>query len=182
MIAPSDSSEPVPQIPTGCRARVPRSRAVTPKRPASASPPSSASRTLQRRSKAWPDEAADTRMRTCMARSDVSVTCSPQTRPSHSGAASTTRVMMVGLLPVGTACAFSSTLRGFEFFLLPSRVHARPPLRLSKRWDRNVEKRLVFGVPNSILATYWQFLSLLWEIFMNIFRTRGFSTASLGGY
>jgi hypothetical protein len=31
-------------------------------------------------------------------------------------------------------------------------------------------------------TTFWQFLSLLWEIFMNIFRTRGFSTASLGGY
>jgi hypothetical protein len=31
------------------------------------------------------------------------------------------------------------------------------------------------------LATFWQFLSLLWEIFMNIFRTRGFSTVSLDG-
>ena len=29
-------------------------------------------------------------------------------------------------------------------------------------------------------TTFWRFLSLLWEIFMNIFRTRGFSTVSLG--
>ena len=31
-------------------------------------------------------------------------------------------------------------------------------------------------------TTFWQFLSLLWGIFLNIFRTRGFSTVSLGGY
>ncbi|HLO33998.1 MAG TPA: hypothetical protein VK249_32940 [Anaerolineales bacterium] len=49
-----------------------------------------------------------------------------------------------------------------------------------EKWDRNAEKRLVFGVPHNILATFWQFLCLLWEIFMNIFRTRGFSTVSLG--
>jgi hypothetical protein len=29
-------------------------------------------------------------------------------------------------------------------------------------------------------TTVWQFFSLLWEIFMNIFQTRGFSTVSLG--
>jgi hypothetical protein len=32
----------------------------------------------------------------------------------------------------------------------------------------------------TFLATFWQFFSLLWEIFLNIFRTRGFSTVSLG--
>jgi hypothetical protein len=31
-------------------------------------------------------------------------------------------------------------------------------------------------------TTFWQFFSLLWEIFMNIFRTRGFSTVSLGEF
>jgi hypothetical protein len=50
-----------------------------------------------------------------------------------------------------------------------------------EKWDRNAEKRLVFGVPHNIVATFWRFLSLLWEIFMNIFRTKGFSTVSLGG-
>jgi hypothetical protein len=54
-------------------------------------------------------------------------------------------------------------------------------LKLSKKWDRNAKKRLVIDVPHNILATFWQFFSLLWEIFMNIFRTRGFSTVSLGG-
>jgi len=29
-------------------------------------------------------------------------------------------------------------------------------------------------------TTFWQFFSLLWEIFLNIFRTKGFSTVSLG--
>jgi hypothetical protein len=29
-------------------------------------------------------------------------------------------------------------------------------------------------------TTFWQFFSLLWEIFVNIFRTTGFSTVSLG--
>ena len=52
---------------------------------------SSRSRTRQRRSNASPERAADTRMRTCMARSVASVTCTTQTRPSHSGAALTTR-------------------------------------------------------------------------------------------
>jgi hypothetical protein len=28
-------------------------------------------------------------------------------------------------------------------------------------------------------TTFWHFFSLLWEIFLNIFRTRGFSTVSL---
>ncbi len=49
-----------------------------------------------------------------------------------------------------------------------------------EKWERNAKKRLVFGVPHSIVATFWRFSSLLWEIFMNIFRTRGFSTVSLG--
>jgi hypothetical protein len=31
-------------------------------------------------------------------------------------------------------------------------------------------------------TTFWQFFSLLWEIFVNIFRTTGFSTVSLGSY
>jgi len=30
-------------------------------------------------------------------------------------------------------------------------------------------------------TAFWQFLSLLWEIFLNIFRTKGFSTVSLAG-
>jgi hypothetical protein len=51
-----------------------------------------------------------------------------------------------------------------------------------EKWERNIEKRLVFYVPKNILATFWHFFSLLWEIFMNIFRTRGFSTVSLGGF
>jgi hypothetical protein len=49
-----------------------------------------------------------------------------------------------------------------------------------EKWEKNVEKHLVFGVPHSILAIFWQLFSLLWEIFVNIFRTRGFSTVSLG--
>ena len=48
-----------------------------------------------------------------------------------------------------------------------------------EKWERNAEKRLVLDVPHNISAIIWQFLSLLWEIFMNIFRTRGFSTVSL---
>jgi hypothetical protein len=55
------------------------------------------------------------------------------------------------------------------------------PKIIFEKWERNAEKCLVFGVPHNILATSWQFLSLLWEIFMDIFRTRGFSTVSLGG-
>lgn len=48
------------------------------------------------------------------------------------------------------------------------------------KWERNAEKHLVFGVPHNSSATFWRFLSLLWEFFMNIFQTRGFSTVSLG--
>jgi hypothetical protein len=51
-----------------------------------------------------------------------------------------------------------------------------------EKWERNIENRLIFYFPKNILATFWQFFSLLWEIFMNIFRTRGFSTVSLGGF
>jgi nuclear transport factor 2 (NTF2) superfamily protein len=49
-----------------------------------------------------------------------------------------------------------------------------------EKWDRNAKRRLVFGVPHNNLATFRLFFSLLWEIFKNIFRTRGFSTVSLG--
>jgi hypothetical protein len=49
-----------------------------------------------------------------------------------------------------------------------------------EKWDRNAKKRLVFGSPHSILARFRRFLRLLWEIFMNMFRTSGFSTVSLG--
>jgi hypothetical protein len=49
------------------------------------------SRTSQRRSKAAPEEAALTRMRSCIARSLASVTCTRQTRPSHSLEASHSR-------------------------------------------------------------------------------------------
>jgi hypothetical protein len=50
-----------------------------------------------------------------------------------------------------------------------------------EKWERNAEKRMVLDVPHNISAIFWQFLSLLWEIFVNMFRTRGFSTVSLGG-
>jgi hypothetical protein len=30
-------------------------------------------------------------------------------------------------------------------------------------------------------TTFWLFFSLLWEVFLNIFRTMGFSTVSFGG-
>jgi hypothetical protein len=43
-----------------------------------------------------------------------------------------------------------------------------------EKWEKNVEKHLVFGVPHNILAAFWHFLSPLWEIFMNISRTRVF--------
>jgi hypothetical protein len=96
----------------------------------------------------------------------------------------------------------------FELYLHPNRILLskfcpRPPTRkypltgtmsqtvetvekvpfqklIFEKWEGNIEKRLVFYVPKNILATFWQFFSLLWEIFMNIFRTRGFSTVSLG--
>jgi hypothetical protein len=50
-----------------------------------------------------------------------------------------------------------------------------------EKWERNTEKCLVFGLPHNILAMFWQFFGLLWEIFMSIIRTTGFSTVSLGG-
>jgi len=49
-----------------------------------------------------------------------------------------------------------------------------------EKWDRNIEKRLVFYVSNNNLAIYEPFLSLLWEFFVKIFQTKGFSTVSLG--
>ena len=111
-----------------------------------------------------------------------------------------TRTIVVGLPSVGTACAFLDSFRGLK--LVPSKWRSLVPptstpkghnasrwdCRISlfskiifEKWERNAEKCLVFGVPHNILATFWQFLSLLWEIFMDIFRTRGFSTVSLGG-
>ncbi len=50
-----------------------------------------------------------------------------------------------------------------------------------EKWEGNTKKRLVFGAPHNILVRFWLFFSLLWEIFLNIFRTTGFSTVSLGG-
>ena len=49
-----------------------------------------------------------------------------------------------------------------------------------EKWDGNAEECLVFRVPCSISAIPWQFFSLLWEIFVKVFRTKGFSTVSLG--
>ena len=49
-----------------------------------------------------------------------------------------------------------------------------------EKWDRNAEKRLVLGGPHNSLETFQRFLSLLWEIFLNIFQPMGFSTVSLG--
>jgi hypothetical protein len=46
--------------------------------------------------------------------------------------------------------------------------------------ERSAEKCLLIGGPHNILATSWRFLGPLSEIFMNIFRSRGFSTVSLG--
>jgi hypothetical protein len=43
-----------------------------------------------------------------------------------------------------------------------------------EKWDRNAEKHLVFGVLHNISVTFWQFFSLLWEFFMNTFRTKDF--------
>jgi hypothetical protein len=48
-----------------------------------------------------------------------------------------------------------------------------------EKWEGNTKKRLIFGAPHNILVRFWLFFSLLWEIFMNIFRIRGFSTVSL---
>ena len=50
-----------------------------------------------------------------------------------------------------------------------------------EKWDRNIEKRLVFCVLNNILAIFEPFLSLLWEIFVGVSQAKGFSTVSLGG-
>jgi hypothetical protein len=55
------------------------------------------------------------------------------------------------------------------------------PKMIFEKWDRNAEKGLVFVVPHNISTTFWQFFGPLWEIFMNVFRTKGFSTVSLGG-
>jgi len=49
-----------------------------------------------------------------------------------------------------------------------------------EKWDRNIEKRLVFCVLNNILAIFEPFLSLLWEIFVEISQAKGFSRVSLG--
>jgi hypothetical protein len=49
-----------------------------------------------------------------------------------------------------------------------------------EKWDRNIEKRLVLYVSNNILTIFEPFLSLLWEFFVKIFQTKGFSTVSLG--
>jgi hypothetical protein len=49
-----------------------------------------------------------------------------------------------------------------------------------EKWDRNIEKRLVFCVLNNILAIFEPFLSLLWEIFVGISQAKGFSIVSLG--
>jgi hypothetical protein len=91
--------------------------------------------------------------------------------------------------------AFSSFINAQTESCSQSFIHARPPQvtqtvetvekvpfqkLIFEKWERNLEKRLIFYVPKNILATFWQFFSLLWEIFMNIFRTRGFSTVSLG--
>jgi hypothetical protein len=43
------------------------------------------------------------------------------------------------------------------------------------------KKRLIFGAPHNILVRIWIFFSLLWEIFLNLFRAKGFSRVSLGG-
>jgi hypothetical protein len=48
-----------------------------------------------------------------------------------------------------------------------------------EKWDKNIEKRLVFYVSNNILAIFGPFLGLLWEFFVKIFQTKGFSTVSL---
>jgi hypothetical protein len=48
---------------------------------------------------------------------------------------------------------------------------------LSCPWRETLKSACFLVFP----ATFWQFLSLLWEIVMNIFRSRGFSTVSLGG-
>jgi len=100
-------------------------------------------------------------------------------------------------------CAIYEHFSGFKFFLLPNIVYARPlagiPLRargtsrkslnLSNKslfknyfWKVGKKRRKAsgFGVVQNILAIFWHFFSLLWEIFLNIFRTRGFSTVSLG--
>jgi len=49
-----------------------------------------------------------------------------------------------------------------------------------EKLDSNIEKRLIFYVSNNILAIFEPFLSMLWEFFVKIFQTRGFSTVSLG--
>jgi hypothetical protein len=49
-----------------------------------------------------------------------------------------------------------------------------------EKWDRNIEKRLVLYVSYNILAIFEPFLSLLWEFFVKVFQTKGFSTVSLG--
>jgi len=48
-----------------------------------------------------------------------------------------------------------------------------------EKWEGNAKKRLVFGAPHNILVRFWLFFSPLWEIFLNIFRTTGFSIVSL---
>ena len=97
-------------------------------------------------------------------------------------------------LPWDTAARYAVRhFSGFEFFLLPGRVHARPhagnvkPLKLSKKflfqnlvvekWVRNIEERPVFCVPNHILAIFEPAVG----DFLNIFHTKVFSPVSLGG-
>ena len=46
-----------------------------------------------------------------------------------------------------------------------------------EKWDRNIEKRLVFYVSNNILAIFEPLVGF----FVKIFQTKGYSTVSLGG-
>jgi len=74
---------------------------------------------------------------------------------------------------------FRSIFLALSFFCsqaesTPPTRSQRKPLKLSKshfskiifeKWERKAEKRLIFGVPHNISAIFWQFFSLLWEIF-----------------
>jgi hypothetical protein len=92
-------------------------------------------------------------------------------------------------------------LATFRFTAFSARIHfpvswagsvaTRPLMQTVETVEKVIFQKLFLksgtDTPKSVWflffrTTFWQFSSLLWEIFMNIFQTRGFSTVSLGAY
>jgi hypothetical protein len=95
--------------------------------------------------------------------------------------------LTLGILRTSQAFFYALAFFGLDGFAVPApaqvtqTVETVEKVTFQKLFLKSGTETLKSGWSLVFRTTFWQFFSLLREIFLNIFRTKVFSTVSLGG-